>query len=108
MFYIMLLPLIFMSLYHIVIVPRRFGDSLLFVWYSSKWGFKKFCAEDEVNMDGDVKEMEDHQVYKEQEYKNGDQIQGVIYNDVKHVWIAELLENGEKNKDSCDSSILKR
>ena len=36
-------------------------------------------------MDGDVKEMEDHQLYKEQEYKNGDQIQGVIYNDVKHV-----------------------
>ena len=50
--------------------------------------------------------MEDHQLYEEQEYESGDPVQGVIHNDVKHAQIEELLENGENNKNSCDSSIL--
>jgi len=30
----------------------------------------------------------------------------LIHNDVKHARIEQLLENGEKNRDSCYSSIL--
>jgi len=51
--------------------------------------------------------VEGRQLYEEQEYENGDPIQGVIHNSVKHAQIEELLENGEKNKDSCDSCIPK-
>ena len=56
--------------------------------------------------DENIKEVEDHQLYEEQEYESGDPVQGVIHNDVKHAQIEELLENGEKNKDPCYSSIL--
>lgn len=54
---------------------------------------RNFVAEDEMNMDGKVKEVEDHQLYEEQEYESGDPIQGVIHNNIKHVRIEELLEN---------------
>jgi len=63
-------------------------------------------AQDEIIMDGNVKEVEDHQLYDEQEYEIGDPIQGVIHNDAKQAQIEELLENGERNKDSYYSSIL--
>ena len=66
----------------------------------------EFVADEEMIMDKNVKQVEDHQPHEEQEYESDDPIQGVIYNDVKHAQIEELLENGEKNKDFCDSSIL--
>jgi len=60
-----------------------------------------------MNMGANDKEVEDHQLYEDQEYDNGDPIQGVIYNDVKHAQIEEFLQNGDKNEDSCDLSISK-
>ena len=58
----------------------------------------KFCAEDEMNMDENVKKVKDRQLYEEQEHESGDPIQGIIHNDVKHAQIEELLENVIKIK----------
>ena len=65
----------------------------------------KFVAHDEMTMDGNVRQVEDHQLYKEQEYESGDKIEGLVHNDVKYAWIEELLKNYEKNEDSYYSSI---
>ena len=51
-------------------------------------------------MDGNVKQVKNHQPHEEQEHENGDLIQRFIDNDVKHAQIEEFLENGEKNNDS--------
>jgi len=59
---------------------------------------RNFVAAVETNIDGNVKEVDDHQLYEEQEYDSGDPIQGVLHNDVKHTRIEELLENGAKIK----------
>ena len=50
-------------------------------------------------MEGNVKQVKDHQLHEEKEHKNDDPIQRLIHNDVKHAQIEELLENGEKNND---------
>ena len=63
----------------------------------------EFVAQDEIIMDGNVKQVEDHQPHEEQEHKNDDPIQWFLHNDVKHAQIEESLENCEKN---IDSSIL--
>ena len=67
---------------------------------------RKFVAQDEMIMDEIVKQLEDDQQHEELESEHGKKIQDLIYNDVKHAQIEELLENGEKNKYSCYSSIL--
>ena len=60
----------------------------------------EFVAQDEIIMDGNVKQVEDHQPHEEQEHENDDPIQRFIHNDVKHAQIEEFLENDEKNNDS--------
>ena len=66
----------------------------------------EFVAHDEMIMDRNVRQVEDYQLYEEQEYESGNKIQRLIHNNVKHARIEELLENGETNKDSYYSSIL--
>jgi len=44
----------------------------------------KFVAHDEMTMDGNVRQVEDHQLYKEQEYESGHKIEGLVHNDVKY------------------------
>jgi len=67
----------------------------------------EFVAQDEIIMDENVKWVEDCQHYEEQEYENNDPIQDLLHDVMEHTWIMELLENAEKDKYSCRSSILK-
>ena len=59
----------------------------------------------EIIKEGNVKQVEDHQLLEEQEHENDYSIQRFIHNDVKHAQIEECLEQGEKSKDCCYSKI---
>ena len=60
----------------------------------------EFVVQDEIIMEGNVKQVEDHQLHEKQEHENDDPIPRLIHNDVKHAQIEEFLEIGEKNNDS--------
>jgi len=58
-------------------------------------------------MDENAEQVKDCQHHKEEEYENDDLIQDRLHDVIDHTRIMELFENGEKDKDSCHSSILK-
>ena len=60
----------------------------------------EFVVQYEIIMERNVKQVEDHQLHKEQEHGNDDPVQQLIHNDVKHAQIEKFLENCEKNNDS--------
>ena len=51
--------------------------------------------------------MEECQHHEEQEYENDDPSPDLLHDATKDTRLMEQVENGEKDKDSCDSSILK-
>ena len=61
---------------------------------------REFVAQDEIIVDGNVTQVEDHQPQEEQEHQNDDLIQRLIHTDVKPTQNEEFLENNEKNNDS--------
>ena len=56
--------------------------------------------QDEIIVEQNVKQVEDHQLHEKQERENDDPIPRPIHNDVKHAQIEEFLKIGEKNDDS--------
>jgi len=86
---------------------KKILETLYYLYGTNKNAvLSEFVAHDEMVMDEIVKQLEDDQQHEELESERGDKMQDFIYNDVKHAQIEELLENGEKNKYSCYSSIL--
>ena len=67
----------------------------------------EFVVQDEVIMDENVKQVEDHKHHEEQEYEYDNPIKDVLYNAIEHTEIMELFENCKRDKDSCHSSTIK-
>ena len=67
-----------------------------------------FVLQDEIIMDENVEQVEDCQRHEEQKYENDYAILDPLHDAVEHTRIMELFENGEKDKDSYHSSILKK
>ena len=69
--------------------------------------FSEFVVQDEVIMDENVKQVEDHKHHEEQEYEYDDPIKDVLYNAIEHTEIMKLFENDKRDKDSYHSSTIK-
>jgi len=67
----------------------------------------EFVAQDEIITDENVKQVKNCQHHEEQECENDNPIQDLLYDAIEQTRIMELFKNGEKDKDSCHSSILK-
>ena len=57
--------------------------------------------------DENVKQVVDCQHHEGQKYKNDDPLQDLLYDAMECTRTMEPFENGEKDKDSCHSSLLK-
>ena len=68
----------------------------------------EFVVQDEIIVEENVKQVEDHQLHEEQEHENDDPIPRPIHNDVKHAQIEEFLEIGEKNKHLSFKAVRTR
>jgi len=67
----------------------------------------EFVAQEEIVMDENDKQVEDCRHHEEKEYKKDDPVEDLLHDATKHIQIMEQVENSEKDKYSCHSSILK-
>jgi len=67
----------------------------------------EFFAQDEIIIQENVKRVEDCQHREEQKYKNDDLFQDILHDSVEYTRTMEIFENGEKDKNSYCSSLLK-
>jgi len=67
----------------------------------------KFISQDKIIMPDNVKQVEDSQHHEEQQYKIDNPFQDLLHDVVEFTRTMELFENGEKDKDSRYSSLLK-
>ena len=69
----------------------------------------EFVVQDEIILDEKVKQVEIVNIMKSKNIKIMIQFRTFycLHDAIKHTLIMEMFENGEKDKDSCHSSILK-
>jgi len=68
---------------------------------------REFVKQDKMIINENVKQVKSCQHHEEQEYENDDPIRDLSRDAIDHIQIIELCENSEKDKDSCNLSILK-
>jgi hypothetical protein len=67
----------------------------------------EFVAPEEIVMDENDKQVKNCRHHEEKEYGKDDSFQDLLHDAIEYNRMMELFENGEKDKNSCHSSILK-